>query len=63
MDVRVGDIVTMKKPHPCGSRTWLVMRVGADFRLHCTVCGREIMITRRNAEKGIRSLERKQDSD
>ena len=39
MDSRIGDVLTMKKPHPCGSREWEVLRVGADFRLRCRGCG------------------------
>lgn len=40
----VGDIVTLKKVHPCGSRDWEILRVGADFRLKCTGCGHQIMV-------------------
>ena len=43
MDIQVGDILTMKKEHPCGSREWQVLRTGADFRLRCCGCGREVM--------------------
>lgn len=43
MDIRVGDTLVMKKQHPCGSVRWLVLRTGADFRLRCAVCGREVM--------------------
>ena len=38
----VGDIVKLKKPHPCGSQEWEIMRVGADFRLKCLGCGHQI---------------------
>ncbi len=58
MDIRVGDILTMKKPHPCGSAQWLVLRAGMDFRLRCRGCGHEIMIPRSKAEKGIRQIAR-----
>ncbi len=58
MDVRVGDILTMKKPHPCGEKRWLVLRVGADFRLRCLGCGREVMNPRSKVEKNIKSIER-----
>ena len=37
----VGDIVKLKKQHPCGSREWEILRVGADFRLKCTGCGQK----------------------
>ncbi len=58
MDIRLGDILVMKKPHPCGEKRWLVLRTGADFRLRCQGCGHEIMVTRQKAEKNIRSVER-----
>lgn len=58
MDIRVGDVLTMKKKHPCGCDQWLVLRVGMDFRLRCTGCGREVMLPRAKAEKGIRAVAR-----
>ena len=39
MDVRVGDVLTMKKPHPCGGSRFLVLRSGMDFRIKCVTCG------------------------
>ena len=47
----VGDIVKLKKQHPCGSSEWEILRVGADFRLKCTGCGHQIMIARKLVEK------------
>lgn len=58
MDVQVGDILTMKKQHPCGSSTWQVLRIGADFKLKCTGCGHEIMNPRSKVEKNIRKITR-----
>ena len=43
MDIQVGDILTMKKQHPCGEKRWEVLRIGADFKLRCLGCGREVM--------------------
>ena len=43
MDVRVGDKLQMKKPHPCGTNVFEVLRIGADFKIRCTGCGREVM--------------------
>ncbi len=60
MDVRVGDILTMKKPHPCGGVRFSVLRIGMDFRLHCETCGHEMMIPRAKAEKNIRGIERQE---
>ena len=45
MDISVGDILVMKKNHPCGSNRFLVLRVGMDFKLRCQGCGREMMLT------------------
>lgn len=56
MDVRLKDILEMKKPHPCGEKCWLVLRTGADFRLRCIGCGHEVMIPRFKAEKNIRRI-------
>lgn len=53
MDIHVGDRLKLKKPHPCGSREWEVLRTGADFRLKCAGCGHQIMIARRVVEKSI----------
>lgn len=58
MDIRLGDTLTMKKAHPCGSKEWEVLRVGMDFRLKCTGCGHMIMIPRSKAEKNIRKIVR-----
>ena len=55
MDIQVGDIVKLKKKHPCGSFEWEVLRVGADFRLRCV---HQIMISRKIVEKNIRNLKR-----
>ena len=52
----VGDIVKLKKPHPCGSREWKILRVGADFRLECLGCGHQVMMARPLVEKSARGL-------
>lgn len=56
MDIRLGDKLRMKKPHPCGSKDWLVLRIGADFRLRCLGCGHEVMVERFKIEKNIREV-------
>lgn len=63
MDVRVGDILTMKKQHPCGAKTFLVLRSGMDFRIRCTGCGREVMVPRAKCEKNIKKITREQTPD
>ncbi|MEG2174259.1 MAG: DUF951 domain-containing protein [Oscillospiraceae bacterium] len=60
MDVQVGDHLLMKKQHPCGSREFLVLRVGADFRIRCVQCGRELMAPRVKVERHIREIVRTQ---
>ena len=44
MDIRVQDILVMKKAHPCGDKRWEVLRTGMDFRLRCLGCGHEVML-------------------
>ena len=56
MDIQLNDILRMKKPHPCGSSEWLVLRVGADFRLRCMGCGREVLGPRSKFEKNVRAV-------
>ena len=56
MDVRLNDVLVMKKAHPCGSKQWLVLRTGMDFRLRCMGCGHEVMTARSKAEKNIREI-------
>lgn len=56
MDVRLQDVLVMKKAHPCGSKQWLVIRTGMDFRLRCSGCGHEVLLPRSKAEKNIRQI-------
>ncbi len=56
MDVQVGDSIITKKPHPCGSKTFLVLRIGMDFRLKCQGCGHEFLAPRLKIERNIRKL-------
>ena len=56
MQVSVGTVVKMKKQHPCGCDTFRVTRIGMDFKLVCTLCGREVMLPRRSAEKSIKKI-------
>ena len=59
MDIQVNDILTLKKNHPCGINRWQVLRIGMDFRLRCCGCGHEIMSPRKNIEKSVKAIERK----
>ena len=58
MDIRVGDVITLKKQHPWGSKEWEVLRIGADFRLKCKGCDHQIMIPRPQVEKNVRNISR-----
>lgn len=56
MEIKVGDKVEMKKPHPCGSKLFDILRVGMDFRIRCCGCSREVMLPRSKAEKNIKHI-------
>ena len=60
MDLQLGDIIKMKKAHPCGSQEWKVLRIGADFRLQCMGCGHQVMMARRLVEKNVRGVRREE---
>ena len=56
MDVQVGNIVKLKKQHPCGNFEWEVLRIGADFKLKCMGCGHMIIVPRSTVEKNVRAI-------
>ncbi|MBQ3816801.1 MAG: DUF951 domain-containing protein [Clostridia bacterium] len=56
MDIKVGDKLLMKKKHPCGADTFLVLRIGMDFKIKCTGCGHEVMVPRVKAEKNVKKV-------
>ena len=56
MDLHLNDRVEMKKPHPCGEKVFCITRVGMDIKLKCAGCGREVMLPRAKAEKGIKKI-------
>ena len=53
---KLHDIVEVKKPHPCGGRTWRILRMGIDFRLECVTCGRQVMLPRSKFEKMVKRV-------
>ena len=55
----VGDVIRMKKPHPCGSSEWEILRVGADFLLKCQGFGHQVMVPRRLVEKNTKEIRKK----
>lgn len=63
MDIRLNDILVMKKSHPCGEKRWEVLRTGADIRMKCLGCGHEVMQPRFKIEKNICSIERKEETN
>ena len=60
MDVSIGDKLIMKKSHPCGCNTFLVLRSGMDFKLKCDGCSHEVMLPRVKAEKNIKQIIKEQ---
>jgi hypothetical protein len=58
-DVQVDDLVRLRKPHPCGSYEWRVVRVGADIGLKCQVCGRRVLLDRRTFNKRVKKVIRR----
>ncbi len=61
MDIQVGDILEMKKNHPCGAKQFNVLRIGADFKIKCVGCGHEVMVTRQKCEKNIKKVIRNEE--
>ncbi len=54
LEIVVGDVVEMRKPHPCGSKIWTVTGLGADIRMRCDGCSRRILLPRRTLEKRLK---------
>jgi hypothetical protein len=54
VDFRIGDLVELRKPHPCGGRSWQVVRLGADIGLRCSTCGRRVLLDRSTAERRMK---------
>jgi len=56
IDVQVGDVVRLRKPHPCGGYEWQVVRIGADIGLKCQTCEHRVLLTRRDFEKRVKTF-------
>ena len=54
MDINVGDVVELRKAHPCGGTTWRVLRVGLDIGLEGTTCSRYVLVPRRRFERSVK---------
>lgn len=53
---KIGDVVTLKKGHPCGENNWEILRTGVDIKLKCNGCERQIWISRIDFEKRVRKI-------
>jgi hypothetical protein len=56
LDLRLDDVLRLRKPHPCGGYEWRVVRLGADIGLECLTCGRRVLLTRREVEKRTKTV-------
>ncbi len=56
MNFEIGQVIKLKKQHPCGSNSWEIIRVGADFRLRCMGCNHQVMLARKLVEKNFRGF-------
>jgi hypothetical protein len=63
LELLLGDVVRLRRAHPCGGRTWLVDRIGADIGLRCEVCARRVLVERRALERRIVAFERRGDRE
>ncbi len=57
VEFRLGDVVRLKRAHPCGGASWLVDRLGADLGLRCTTCGRHVLLARPAVERRLAGFE------
>jgi hypothetical protein len=56
LEFRIGDVIRLRKPHPCGSFDWTVYRLGADIGIKCTGCLRRVMLPRKEVERRMKSF-------
>ena len=54
LELRLDDVVLLRKPHPCGGSTWRIVRLGADIGLRCQTCGRRVLLPRSEVERRIK---------
>ena len=55
-DLEMGDVLRLRKPHPCGGTDWIVVRLGADIGLKCLGCGRRILLPRRDVARRLKTI-------
>ena len=56
LDLQINDHLRLRKPHPCGSYEWTVIRLGADIGLECSICKRRVMLTRRELARRVKTI-------
>ncbi|MCR4428785.1 MAG: DUF951 domain-containing protein [Caldiserica bacterium] len=56
LPLNLGDVLLLRKKHPCGNDTWVVIRLGADIRIRCLKCGHSVLIPRSKLERMIRKI-------
>lgn len=56
LELRLGDVVRMKKAHPCGNHLWQVTRLGADIGLNCQKCRRHVMLSRSHLQRRVKEV-------
>lgn len=61
--LKIGDILLLRKKHPCGSNIWMVTRLGADIRIRCMKCGHSVLIPRIRLERMIRKIQESSDEN
>jgi hypothetical protein len=62
LEIRMGDLVRLRKPHPCGGYQWQVVRLGADIGMVCGTCGHRVLLPRREFEKRVKTFIRRGDA-
>jgi len=55
-DLRLEDVLRLRKPHPCGGYEWKVVRLGADIGLECLTCGRRVLLPRRQLARRVKTI-------
>ncbi len=62
-DLQLNDRLRLRKPHPCGSYEWIIVRLGADIGLECTVCKRRVLLSRRELSRRMKAILLKDDDE
>ena len=62
LELHMGDVIRLRKPHPCGSYQWQVVRIGADIGLKCLTCGRRVLLDRAIFNKRLAAIVQKKET-